>query len=116
MSFVNISIPVPLGIFNLRISTGFRSSKDQDALYDIGRQGPDDHRPILTNAKGGESPHQYGLAIDVAPIASDGSLNYDIDWDTVSELGKAFGFEWSGDWDGFSEKNHFQMYWPPEED
>src|SRR3954463_11525957 len=45
------------------ITDSFRSAEDQNKLYDQGRTTDGD---IVTNAKGGESYHNYGLAIDFA--------------------------------------------------
>jgi hypothetical protein len=50
-----------------------------------------------TQAKGWESYHQYGLAIDIDPVTQD-----------VARIGKSLGFEWGGDWE-FYDPVHFQM-------
>jgi len=41
---------------------GFRTFIEQDRLYNQGRQG--NPGPRVTNARGGESPHNYGCATD----------------------------------------------------
>ncbi|MGN7759905.1 M15 family metallopeptidase [Paenibacillus sp. 22594] len=46
------------------ITSDFRSSDEQDRLF---RQGREDWGSISTNAGGGQSYHNYGLAIDFAP-------------------------------------------------
>lgn len=49
----------------LRVAQATRAIAQQNALYDQGRTVPG---KIVTNAKGGESYHNYGLAIDVVEI------------------------------------------------
>ncbi len=61
------------GLF-FRIVQGFRSTLEQNQLYALGRttknpQGITVKRPMgftVTNAKGGQSYHNYGMAIDFA--------------------------------------------------
>ena len=50
----------------LRITQGLRTFAEQTALYAQGRTLPG---KIVTYAPAGESYHNYGLAIDVVPIA-----------------------------------------------
>jgi hypothetical protein len=49
---------------------GLRTFPEQDALYAQGREGRPG--PRVTNARGGESPHNYGCATDWCPWDSDG--------------------------------------------
>lgn len=49
------------------IYEGLRTSKRQNELYAIGRT-VQRSRPIVTRARGGQSMHQYGLAIDFVPL------------------------------------------------
>jgi len=51
--------------FNLRVTAGIRTVAQQNALYDQGRTAPG---PIVTNAKGTESNHVLGVAVDVVPM------------------------------------------------
>jgi len=55
-----------LGTYILVVS-GLRTSSEQEALYAQGRTTPGH---IVTNAKAGESMHNYGLAVDVVPYLS----------------------------------------------
>ena len=89
---------------DLRITSGFRSSADQDALYAQGRTTSGD---IVTNAKGGQSYHNFGLAFDVSGVKK-GELTWDVDSKAVN-IGKGLGFEWGGDWKTFKDRPHFQM-------
>jgi peptidoglycan LD-endopeptidase CwlK len=98
------------------ITDEFRSIDDQDRLYEQGRTVSGN---IVTNARGGESFHNFGLAIDFAiktPSADiiwdmqyDGNQNGISDWNEVVEMAKALGFEWGGDWAQFKDYPHLQM-------
>lgn len=56
------------------ISDGFRTFAEQDAIFARGRTKPGD---IVTNARGGQSNHNYGLAVDMYPVI-DGTVFVDI--------------------------------------
>lgn len=97
------------------ISDGFRSVESQDVLYEKGRTIEGE---IVTYARGGESYHNYGLAIDFVLQNSDGSISYDLqrdlngngeaDWFEIARIGKELGFEWGGDWPGFKDYPHLE--------
>jgi peptidoglycan L-alanyl-D-glutamate endopeptidase CwlK len=96
-----------LGI-RIRVTSGFRTYAEQNALY---AQGRTTKGGIVTNAKGGQSNHNFGTALDVVPI-----VNGKADWKTTSEtwgkiakIGKELGFAWGGDWKGLVDKPHFEM-------
>lgn len=55
--------------YRLRITSGFRSRAAQNRLYAQGRTRPG---AIVTHARGGESSHNWGLAIDVLIVPRDG--------------------------------------------
>lgn len=98
------------------ITDDFRSAEDQDRLYEQGRTAEGN---IVTHARGGESFHNFGLAIDFAiktpsedviwDMQYDGNQNGKSDWDEVVEMAKALGFEWGGDWAQFKDYPHLQM-------
>ncbi|MDF2790189.1 MAG: peptidase [Neobacillus sp.] len=98
------------------ITDDFRSAEDQDRLYEQGRTVEGN---IVTHARGGESFHNFGLAIDFAiktptenviwDMQYDGNQNGKSDWDEVVEMAKALGFEWGGDWAQFKDYPHLQM-------
>lgn len=90
---------------NLRITQGFRSIAQQDALYNQGRTTPG---KIVTNAKGGQSYHNYGLAFDVV-IMQNGRAVWDRIPNDIGALGVSYGFEWGGNWRTFKDYPHFQM-------
>ncbi len=94
-----------LGI-TLRISSGLRNHSEQNKLYASGRTTTG---KILTNSKGGESYHNYGLAFDVVEIKNGKALWSNPNWNKIANLGKSLGFSWGGDWSSFKDKPHFQM-------
>ena len=96
-----------------RFTHTLRTFEEQDALYSQGRKTDG---PIVTNAKGGSSYHNYGLAIDIVLIKNNAAI-YDTkidldgdgksDWIEVVNIFKQHGWEWGGDWK-FSDTPHFQ--------
>lgn len=95
------------GIYVL-FSDGYRSHAEQNALYAQGRTKPGQ---IVTNAKGGQSLHNYGLALDMFITNKEGTT---ATWSTnklreVAQIAKSLGFEWGGDWTGFKDYPHIQM-------
>lgn len=81
---------------DVRVISAFRSWNDQDALYAQGRTAPGD---IVTDAMGGDSYHNWGLAFDAVPIE-----NGQVAWDDTAafnrlgKLGQQVGLEWGGHW------------------
>lgn len=88
----------------LRVTTALRSIDAQNRLY---AQGRTTEGKIVTNAQGGESYHNYGLAIDVAEIQGR-SVNWDTDWTAIAEIGISHGFAWGGNWTT-PDRPHFEM-------
>jgi len=98
------------------ITADYRSADEQNRLYEQGRTTEGN---IVTNAKAGESYHNYGLAIDFALLDIDGTVIWDMnydgngngkkDWNEVVEIAKSLGYEWGGDWKNFKDYPHLQM-------
>ena len=98
-----------------RFAYTLRTFAEQDALFA--------QKPKVTNAKGGQSYHNYGLAIDIVLLKDkDGNgtfetasweTNVDFDGDGVSDwmevvkIFKMFGWEAGIDWK-FRDAPHFQ--------
>ena len=98
-----IAIARLLGM-DLRITSGFRSFKEQDKLYAQGRTKPGN---IVTNAKGGQSMHNFGVAFDIV----DRKLGYNLSsyqWKWLNVIASLLKLEWGGTWGAFSDKPHFQ--------
>jgi D-alanyl-D-alanine carboxypeptidase len=90
----------------LRVAEGFRTIAEQDDLYAKGRTKPG---KIVTNAKGGESNHNSGLAIDVYIVNCDGTIDLDtVIPPKVVTIAKQEGLEWGGDWKKFKDYPHFE--------
>ena len=92
-----------------RFSYTLRTFAEQDILFK--------KVPKVTNARGGLSYHNYGLAIDIVLIIDGRSasweqkIDYDgdgkADWMEVVAIFKQHGWEWGGDWK-FTDAPHFQ--------
>jgi peptidoglycan L-alanyl-D-glutamate endopeptidase CwlK len=96
-----------------RFSHTLRTFAEQNVLYAQGRTKPG---KIVTNAKGGLSYHNYGMAIDIVLIANgaaswDSGKDFDADgkadWMEVVSIFKQFGWEAGIDWK-FRDAPHFQ--------
>jgi len=105
--YLEINKKLPKGV-RLRFSSVYRTNKEQDALYA--------KRPKVTNAKGGQSIHNYGLAFDIAILFDlDGngtfetaSWKQDKYFKLVVDFFKSKGYTWGGDWSSFKDNPHFQ--------
>ncbi|WLR52480.1 M15 family metallopeptidase [Bacillus tianshenii] len=104
----------------LQISSGLRSFEDQARIYGQGRKsfwynGKDYGNPsksVVSNAKPGQSVHNYGLAIDYCLVSSDGQRalwTVNDKWKRVAAIGKSLGFSWGGDWENFKDYPHLQL-------
>lgn len=81
-------------------TAGLRSMEEQTRLW---KQGRDANGKVIgkivTNAKAGESMHQYGLALDFCP--TQGSvLMWGVPFGPYAQVFKKYGFSWGGDWTG----------------
>lgn len=104
------------GRATLRIAYGLRTFAEQNALYAQGRTAPGQR---VTNAPGGKSVHNYGLAVDIVLIIDGKTASWDTlkdfdgdkqsDWMEVVAIFKKHGMEWGGDWKAFPDRPHFQM-------
>ena len=72
--------------YNLQIMSGFRTVAEQDQLYQLGRTVDGN---IVTDATGGHSMHNYGLAVDVA----DRWRKYNINFVRLAKIGVFCGLE-----------------------
>lgn len=93
--------------FSLRITSGFRSIEEQDELYAQGRTKPGN---IVTNARGGYSTHNYGVAFDIVDRLKGYNLTQK-DWALLAILWHIIGgrhTSWGGLWTSFVDKPHFE--------
>lgn len=103
-----------------RFAFTLRTIAEQNELFAQGRTKPG---KIVTNARGGLSYHNYGLAVDIVLINDanrdgrpetavwDVKADFDrdgkADWIECVTIFKQYGWEWGGDWK-FSDPPHFQ--------
>lgn len=90
----------------MKVTDEYRSKEAQDVLYAVGRTTKLTS-PRLTNAKGGESFHNYGVAFDCC-FLTDASITYEGPWEIYAEEGKKLGLEWGGDFP-VVDKPHMQL-------
>jgi peptidoglycan L-alanyl-D-glutamate endopeptidase CwlK len=93
--------------YGLIVTQGLRTFAEQDALFSKGRRGIKGERKV-TNARGGQSYHNFGLATDFAFL-----VNGKISWDeklykNIGRWAEAVGLEWGGNWK-FVDLPHVQL-------
>ena len=93
-----------LGI-KLRVVSALRTWAEQDELY---AQGRTKSGKIVTNARAGQSLHNFGLAIDVVEIKNGKALWKNPNWNKIAALGKSIGFAWGGNFKTIKDKPHFE--------
>lgn len=103
------------GRASVRITQTLRTIAEQDALY---AQGRTTKGKIVTNAKGGSSYHNYGLAVDFVLLIDGKEISWDInkdfdgdkkaDWMEVVEVFKKYGWKWGGEFKSIKDYPHFE--------
>lgn len=89
-----------------KIISGNRTYAEQDALFAKGRSVPG---AKVTNARGGQSNHNFGLAYDLGLWSGADYLEDSPLYDRAGAIGKGIGLEWGGDWHSIQDKPHFQL-------
>jgi len=92
-----------------RFAYVIRTFAEQDALFNA--------KPQVTKARGGQSYHNYGLAVDIVFIIDGKTASWDVkkdfdgdgksDWQEVVAIFKRYGWAWGGDWK-FYDAPHFE--------
>lgn len=96
----------PVGVHPY-ITQTMRTFAESDNLY---AQGRTKQGSIVTNAKAGQSYHNYGLALDFMLIINGkDSWTIDHNWMVVVNIFKAHGFVWGGDFKSILDQPHFEM-------
>lgn len=103
------------GRAQVRITQGLRTFEEQNELYAIGRTKPGKK---ITNAKGGQSVHNYGFAVDICLVIDGKMASWDTakDWDNDTtadwyecvKIFAKFGWNWGGNWKTFKDLPHFE--------
>ena len=97
-----------------RVTHTLRTLDEQLHLYAKGRkQTPDgwvvvDKKLIVTKAKPGSSPHNYGAAFDICFAGPNPYPDDDALWLAVGEVGEMVGLAWGGRWVRFLDRPHFE--------
>jgi peptidoglycan L-alanyl-D-glutamate endopeptidase CwlK len=90
---------------DLRIVESHRDCERQNKLYAQGRTRPGN---VVTNAKCGQSSHNYHLAVDVVEYKDGKPWWQSSNWEKIGRIGESVGLEWGGRWKSFQDKPHFQ--------
>ncbi|KAB2924865.1 MAG: M15 family metallopeptidase [Dechloromonas sp.] len=90
----------------IRVISGTRSYAEQDALYAKGRTAPGEK---VTNARGGHSNHNFGIAFDIGIFEGKRYLGDSPKYKAVGALGMDLGLEWGGSWKTIVDQPHYQL-------
>ena len=78
----------------------------KNALYEQGRSKAG---RIVTNARGGYSNHNFGIAFDIGVFEGGRYLDESPAYKAVGALGMKLGLEWGGNWKTIQDEPHFQL-------
>jgi peptidoglycan LD-endopeptidase CwlK len=94
--------------FVVKIISGTRTYAEQNALYAQGRTKPGNK---VTNARGGSSNHNFGIAWDVGIFVNGRYLGDSPLYKRAATIALAAttGLEWGGNWTTFVDKPHYQL-------
>jgi peptidoglycan L-alanyl-D-glutamate endopeptidase CwlK len=88
------------------ITSTYRDFASQDALFAQGRTKPGKK---VTNARAGQSYHNFRCAFDFVPIVNGKAMWSDSGLFTkCGEIAELVGLEWAGRWTKFKEMAHCQ--------
>ena len=90
----------------IKVISGTRTYDEQNALYEQGRTKPGS---IVTNARGGYSNHNFGIAFDIGVFEGGRYVKESPAYKAVGALGMKLGLDWGGSWRTISDEPHFQL-------
>ena len=90
----------------IKVISGLRSYVEQNALY---AQGRTESGRKVTNARGGYSNHNFGIAFDIGVFEGARYLGESPKYKAVGALGMELGLEWGGSWKTIVDEPHFQL-------
>jgi peptidoglycan L-alanyl-D-glutamate endopeptidase CwlK len=98
--------------FTVRIISGTRTYAEQDELFKKGRFG--NPPPRVTNAKGGQSNHNFGIAWDVGIFDGGKYLTGDTKkeakaYKDLADKALTNDLEWGGSWTTIVDMPHYQL-------
>jgi peptidoglycan L-alanyl-D-glutamate endopeptidase CwlK len=91
---------------------GLRTIEEQDALYAKGRTTPGNR---VTNARGGQSWHNFGLAVDLVEDGDPDKVGVQWDWSNtadylrIGDFAKMVGLDWGGFWKSLKDYPHVEL-------
>jgi len=89
------------------ITSTYRDIESQNALYAQGRTKPGKK---VTNARGGDSYHNYRIAFDFCPIVNGKAhWNDSMTFTRCGEIAEGLGLVWAGRFKSFKELAHCQF-------
>jgi hypothetical protein len=90
----------------IKITDGYRTFAEQNKLY---AQGRTTAGKIVTNAKGGQSYHNYGLAFDCY-FTNNGVIDFKTPiTPAIAQIGQELGLTWGGNFKSIKDFPHFQL-------
>jgi peptidoglycan L-alanyl-D-glutamate endopeptidase CwlK len=89
----------------IKVIGSLRTYEEQNELFAQGRTKPG---RIVTNASGGFSNHNLGIAFD-GVFEGANYLGESPKYKAVGVLGMDLGLEWGGNWKMFLDEPHFQL-------
>jgi peptidoglycan LD-endopeptidase CwlK len=90
----------------IEVISGTRTYEEQNDLFEQGRSKPG---KIVTNARGGYSNHNFGIAFDIGVFEGTKYLSESPKYKAVGALGMSLGLEWGGNWKTIVDEPHFQL-------
>ena len=90
----------------IKVISGTRTYEEQNTLYEQGRSKPD---RVVTNARGGYSNHNFGIAFDIGVFEGGRYLAESPAYKAVGAIGMKLGLEWGGNWKSIQDEPHFQL-------
>ena len=90
----------------IKVISGLRTYDEQNDLY---AQGRTKSGRIVTNARGGYSNHNFGIAFDIGVFEGSRYLDESPRYKAVGALGTDLGLEWGGNWRTIQDEPHFQL-------
>ncbi len=90
----------------IKVISGTRTYEEQNALYEQGRSKAG---RVVTNARGGYSNHNFGIAFDIGVFQGGRYIAESPAYKAVGALGIKLGLEWGGNWKTIQDEPHFQL-------
>jgi len=89
------------GFTHVGISSTYRNNVHQEYLFAQGRTRPG---PIVTNARAGQSIHNYRLAFDIFQNIRGKEWNNPRFFEAGGKIWQEMGGEWGGSWTSFPDR------------